>query len=512
MTVTAVKEGLRVDEVYDGSPAKQGGLKVGRRDRRASTARSLAGQDVRPGDDADQGPGGLVGDARRLEDGAQDARRRSSARRSTSRSSQSEDGDRRRQEDRLGAAGELHRPARTTTSATRSTSSSRQGAQGVVLDLRDNGGGLLNEAVPDRLDLPPRRARSSRPRAATGPSTSTTPTGGAISTQDPGRRAGRRRLGVGVGDRHRRAAGPQAREGRRHAHVRQGRLPGDRAAVQRRRAGHHGRRVLHADRAQPRRRRRAARAPASRRTSRRSDDPKTEHGRGARRRRWRRWPAEWSGARRRRCWRSTARSSRSTPFFERGNRIDARQAARGERVGDLVRRAAGRRARRARQGRAADRAPGRRARRARGADARPRAAAALRPAGRARGADRGRGRRADEARRDLRELPTFTIDPPTARTSTTRSRPRRSTTARCASGSTSPTSRAFVKPGSARRPRGVPARELASTCPGLVEPMLPEALSNRACSLVPGRGPADGHRRARVRGREGAPHRVPPLA
>ena len=39
-------------------------------------------------------------------------------------------------------------------------------------------------------------------------------------------------------------------------HLRQGRLPGDRAALQRRRARHHGRRVLHAERPQPRGRRR----------------------------------------------------------------------------------------------------------------------------------------------------------------------------------------------------------------------------------------------------------------
>ena len=35
--------------------------------------------------------------------------------------------------------------------------------------------------------------------------------------------------------------------------------------------------------------------------------------------------------------------------------------------------------------------------------------------------------------------------------------------------------------------------------PGAVEPMLPEALSNDACSLLPGAGPARRHRRVRVR-------------
>ena len=54
-----------------------------------------------------------------------------------------------------------------------------------MLDLRHNGGGLLNEAVHGRLGLPARTAASSRPRAARGPSTSTTPTGGAISAKIP---------------------------------------------------------------------------------------------------------------------------------------------------------------------------------------------------------------------------------------------------------------------------------------------------------------------------------------
>ena len=60
---------------------------------------------------------------------------------------------------------------------------------------------------------------------------------------------------------------------------------------------------------------------------------------------------------------------------------------------------------------------------------------------------------------------------------------------------------AFVKPGSALD-REAFRRANSVYVPGLVEPMLPQALSNGACSLVPGRGPAGGHGRARVRGRE----------
>ena len=48
--------------------------------------------------------------------------------------------------------------------------------------------------------------------------------------------------------------------------------------------------------------------------------------------------------------------------------------------------------------------------------------------------------------------------------------------------------------------------------PGAVEPMLPEALSNDACSLRAGRGPPRGHRRARAERRRGRRSRVLPLA
>ena len=54
--------------------------------------------------------------------------------------------------------------------------------------------------------------------------------------EDAARRPRRPRERIGVGDRRRRAAGPRPREARRHAHVRQGRLPGGRRARQRRRA------------------------------------------------------------------------------------------------------------------------------------------------------------------------------------------------------------------------------------------------------------------------------------
>ena len=46
MTVTEVKQGLRVEEVYEGSPAEEGGLKAG--DLIVSRQRQVAGgQDLR---------------------------------------------------------------------------------------------------------------------------------------------------------------------------------------------------------------------------------------------------------------------------------------------------------------------------------------------------------------------------------------------------------------------------------------------------------------------------------
>ena len=94
------------------------------------------------------------------------------------------------------------------------------------------------------------------------------------------------------------------------------------------------------------------------------------------------------------------------------------------------------------------------------------------------------------ARRDLRDLPTFTIDPATPATSTTRSPP-------SADGDGVrlwvhiADVAAYVAPRLAARPRGH-RRGTSVYVPGAVEPMLPEALSSDACSLRPGRRPARG--------------------
>ena len=121
------------------------------------------------------------------------------------------------------------------------------GARGLVLDLRENGGGLLEEGVnvasifiPDGTIVS--TAGRSQPRQVY------MAKGGAISTKIPlvvlvdrGTASAAEIVTGALQDRHRRAR-------RRHPHLRQGRLPGDPAAAQRRRAGHHGRRVLHPQR------------------------------------------------------------------------------------------------------------------------------------------------------------------------------------------------------------------------------------------------------------------------
>ncbi len=119
-----------------------------------------------------------------------------------------------------------------------------------------------------------------------------------------------------------------------------------------------------------------------------------------------------------------------------------------------------------------------------------------------------RVRRAPGERRDLRELPTFTIDPSSARDfddaisaepidgDGERRRPGsgigpgsgddgQGAPGRSACGCTSPTSPRTCREGS---PLDREARRRATSvyAPGAVEPMLPHALSSDACSLVPG--------------------------
>jgi ribonuclease R len=90
----------------------------------------------------------------------------------------------------------------------------------------------------------------------------------------------------------------------------------------------------------------------------------------------------------------------------------------------------------------------------------------------------------DVSRRDLRDLPTFTIDPPTARDFDDAISAERLEGGGARIWVHIADVAAFVPPGSAVD-REAYRRATSVYVPGKVEPMLPEALSNGACSLVP---------------------------
>jgi ribonuclease R len=92
--------------------------------------------------------------------------------------------------------------------------------------------------------------------------------------------------------------------------------------------------------------------------------------------------------------------------------------------------------------------------------------------------------RDDVARRDLRDLPTFTIDPPTARDYDDAISAERLEGGAVRIWVHIADVAAHVPPGSAVD-REAFRRATSVYVPGKVEPMLPEALSNDACSLVP---------------------------
>jgi ribonuclease R len=89
------------------------------------------------------------------------------------------------------------------------------------------------------------------------------------------------------------------------------------------------------------------------------------------------------------------------------------------------------------------------------------------------------------ARRDLRDLPTFTIDPPTARDFDDAISAERLDDGAIRVWVHIADVAAHVPPGSLVD-REAYRRGTSVYVPGKVEPMLPEALSNQACSLVPG--------------------------
>ena len=104
----------------------------------------------------------------------------------------------------------------------------------------------------------------------------------------------------------------------------------------------------------------------------------------------------------------------------------------------------------------------------------------------------------DVDRRDLRDLPTFTVDPATAHDfddAVSASRTERGVRLWIHIADVA----AHVRPGAPLEKEAY-RRANSTYVPGRVEPMLPHALSSDACSLAPERGSAGGHRRDRALG------------
>jgi carboxyl-terminal processing protease len=144
MTVEEVERGLRVLTVYDGSPADRGGLKPGDVITHVD-GRAIAGQSSEESTTRIKGPAGTSvrltvrskGEVRELN------LERAEVEIPVVKAEMRRDGGRKIAHVQLagftsGAHGEVGDAVRRLL---------KQGAEGVVLDLRDNGGGLLNEAV-----------------------------------------------------------------------------------------------------------------------------------------------------------------------------------------------------------------------------------------------------------------------------------------------------------------------------------------------------------------------------
>ena len=98
----------------------------------------------------------------------------------------------------------------------------KQGAKGIVLDMRDNGGGIVEQALETAsLFLQAGPGDRQRSLAQSANRDRCARAGRHSRRHDSARRARRRRLGVGDGDRRRRAAGPRPRARPRHDVVRQ---------------------------------------------------------------------------------------------------------------------------------------------------------------------------------------------------------------------------------------------------------------------------------------------------
>src|SRR5215207_254573 len=181
MTVEETDKGLRVMTVYDGSPADKGGLKPGDVVI-AVNGRSIAGASSEASTARIKGPAGTsvtltVKSGKRERDVKLE---RAQVDIPVVESSMERQGTRRVGHVRLagftsGAHGEVSQAVRKLIS---------DGADGIVLDLRDNGGGLLNEAVLiSSLFIPEGKIVSTRGRAR--PERVFEATGSSINTKIP---------------------------------------------------------------------------------------------------------------------------------------------------------------------------------------------------------------------------------------------------------------------------------------------------------------------------------------
>jgi len=178
MSVTEVKEGLRVEEVYDDSPAKSAGLKVGNIITSVN-GKPLAGKTSDQATTLIKGPAGspvTLG----LKDGRKLTMKRAKVDIPIVQSEMKREGGEKIAWVRL--AGFTSGSGEDVKKAVKDELG--KGAQGVVLDLRHNGGGLLNEAVTvASVFLPDGRVVSTKGRAR--PEQVYNATGGAISGKIP---------------------------------------------------------------------------------------------------------------------------------------------------------------------------------------------------------------------------------------------------------------------------------------------------------------------------------------